>query len=322
MDMERVWRRGLPALMLYLAVAAGMAAASPGVAAREMAAEGQPAAIAQLNGFNGAMLKAYGDGRGQLAAARRPVILLAGDDAILITDAGREARRYTPQIYHTLKSGSHVVLGLTGVMAPALEGLAGASDWRDGLRKIDAEIAALLPHSGDLGLSAAQAARQQEMMARVRAYIAAELPKAAPDRAAFVDLMAAIKPFWLADAADAARAQLVALHDIVDGWRTAMDPADWARLHVVVPGAPAARAGNLQVQYFLRMLGEPAPGNRVIYSENLFSEDRAMGVYAATLADRVLAGLVFGDAFRMDRDLLGFAAGSVLDDIMSGGDPH
>ncbi|MFC3229081.1 hypothetical protein ACFOGJ_17680 [Marinibaculum pumilum] len=300
---------------LALVAGAGPASAAEGDG-------GAPAAMAQLDTFNKAMRGSYAAARTVLADASRPVILVGGDTVVLMTADGRDRRIYTPPLYHSLKAASHVVLGLTGAMAPALDGVSSGTGWQDALRRIDAEIAALQPHLDQLGLSTEQADRQKKIMARVRTYIAGALPQAAPDRAAFTALMAEIKPLWLADVADAARAQLTTLDGIVDEWRAAMDPADWDRLHVVITGVRAARAGNLQVQYFLRVLKERSPGDRVIYTENLFAPEAAMGLYAATIADRALSDLVFGDTFRMEHDLLGYAAGTILDDILSGAAPR
>lgn len=284
-------------------------------------ARADDAAMTELSRFNGEMRRIYASGRAALASEARPVILVAGDEVTLITADGRDSQRYIPPVYHKLKAVSHVVLGLSGAMAPVLQGGVPGTGWQTDLQSVDAAIVALQPRIGGLGLSAAQETRSRQVMADSRAFIAAALQAGTPDRAAFTALMARIKPLWLADVTDAAQAQLGRLDEIVDGWRAKLDPADWAAVHVLVTGPRNPRAGNLQVQYFLRALNEPQPGNRVIYTENLFAPEQAMDLFAVVVMDRAVSMLIFGDQFRMEEDLLAYAAGVVLDGLMTGDAP-
>ncbi|MEQ8349181.1 MAG: hypothetical protein RIB84_06920 [Sneathiellaceae bacterium] len=277
--------------------------------------------MAELSRFNVEMRKIYGEGRAALAAESRPVILLAGDEVTLITARGRDTQGYIPPIYHKLKAVSHVVLGLTGAMAPVLEGGVPGDGWQADLQRIDAAIATLLPQIGKLGLTPAQEERSRRVLTESQAFIAGALKEGQPDRQAFTALMARIKPLWLTDVMEAAQAQLGRLDEIVDGWRARLAPAEWATLHVLVTGPRNPRPGNLQVQYFLRALNEPEPGNRVIYTENIFAPEQAMDLFGVVVMDRAVSMLVFGDRFRMEEDLLAYAAGNVLDGLMSGEAP-
>lgn len=314
--MDRMRRRGwgragaaLLGLALLLPSVAGAAEAEP---------YGSGPAAVEVDAFNSTMRRIYGEARGQLGAAARPVIVVGGEVTLLTADGGRDSRSYTPPAYHRLKAVDHVVLGLVGAVTPALQGLEQGAGWRQDLEAIAAAIASLEPRLDGLGLTAEQEARQRRMLSEARDYIAATLSGTGPDRQSFVALMARIKPLWLADAADAARAQLRTLDTVVDGWRARLSPEEWERLHVVVTGPRNPRVGNLQAAYFVRLLGEHGTGGRVIYAENLFDEDSALGLLDVAIMDRALSSLVFGDRYRMEEDLLGFAAGNEIDLLLSG----
>ncbi|MFC3229082.1 hypothetical protein ACFOGJ_17685 [Marinibaculum pumilum] len=280
---------------------------------------GQGPAAAQVAQFNTVMRGIYGKARKQLLAATRPVIVVAigGEVTLLNADGNQETRTSVPPVFHTLKSVGHVVLGLVGAVVPALQGLPDGTGWKQDLKDVAAAIDALEPQLDGLGQTAEQAARQRQMLAAAKDYIATALQEPQPDRAAFTGLMDRIRPLWLADAADAGRMQMVELNRIVQGWRAAMPPEDWARLRVVVLGPRAPRANNAQTRYFARLLGERAPGERVIYAENLFEPAQGMSLLGGVVMDRALSSLVFGNAYRMEEDLMGFAAGGEIDLLLS-----
>jgi len=304
----------MPAAML-----AGLAMAAGGPAMADSAGAGPyGAATAEVERFNTSMRDLYGQARSAYATGTRPIIVVAGDEVILVTEDGSDARRYTPPEYHRMKAVSHLVLGLVGAVAPTLDGLPDAPDWREGLRTVATEIDALEPALADLGFEGEQEALFRNMLAEGRSYIAQAVELEQPDRAAFETLMARIKPTWLQAGMTATRTQLEMLDGIVRGWQAKMPGDVWARLHVLVTGPRNPRVNNVQTAYFLRLLGEREPGGRVLYTENIFDPDQAMQLLAAVLAERAVGSLVFGDPYRMEVDLLGFAAGAVLDELISG----
>src|SRR5262249_19028007 len=123
-------------------------------------------------------------------------------------------------------------------------------------------------------------------------------------------------PLVMANAADAARADLDALHRLVRQWKAEMPAGDWDRLTVIVMGRPLPRKDNLAVQYFARLRGERGGGRRVVYAESLFDEPKAVDLLATRLVDTQIGEDFFGDPTRMHRDLLGDAAGEYLDQLL------
>jgi hypothetical protein len=70
------------------------------------------------------------------------------------------------------------------------------------------------------------------------------------------------------------------------------------------------------MQYFLRLLHEPAEGGRVVYAETLWEESQAMDLLGTHLLDGSVGEAFFGDYMRMHRDLLGDAAKQYLPHLL------
>src|SRR5437763_1505550 len=114
--------------------------------------------------------------------------------------------------------------------------------------------------------------RRASREARARALFD-RAPRSSADRTAFAR---SVGPLLLENAAAAAGSELDALHTQVSAWRRRLTEAEWARLRVVVVGAHMARTGEVASQYFARLLGEEAEGNRWIFAESLFQEGQAL----------------------------------------------
>ncbi len=110
-----------------------------------------------------------------------------------------------------------------------------------------------------------------------------------------------------------AEMQLGCLHDRVDEAFAMLTPEERDLVQVVVAGHHQARDRSLGMQYFEKRLGKTDDrGSRVIYAEGATSVDAALGVVGKQRIDRDLARAFFGDANRMERDLLGDAAARLL----------
>lgn len=86
------------------------------------------------------------------------------------------------------------------------------------------------------------------------------------------------------------------------------DPKLWADALVGVCGVGFARRDSIEIAACMSVLGREPVGTRVLYLENAFTIEAGMNVLAAAIADRELGRDVFGDPYRMWRDLLGDVA--------------
>jgi phage/plasmid primase-like uncharacterized protein len=84
-----------------------------------------------------------------------------------------------------------------------------------------------------------------------------------------------VAPLLLANATDAARAQIDGLHAAFEPWRKQLSAEEWARLYVLVLGSKMPRAGNLQFSCFTCAMGQEAIDKRLVYAEGIFTADGA-----------------------------------------------
>jgi hypothetical protein len=92
-----------------------------------------------------------------------------------------------------------------------------------------------------------------------------------------------------------------------------LSPEERGALHVVVAGDHQARVRSLPMQYFKKLLGEPASEERrVTYAEGVRDERAAFELVGAQRLDRCMARAFFGEEKRLQRDILGDAAAQEL----------
>jgi hypothetical protein len=87
-----------------------------------------------------------------------------------------------------------------------------------------------------------------------------------------------------------------------------LSPQEWDQLQILIVGPHMPRENLVVMQYFLRLLHEPAEGRRVVYAESLWEEPQALDLLGTHLLDGDVGEAFFGDYMRMHRDLLGDAA--------------
>jgi hypothetical protein len=85
-------------------------------------------------------------------------------------------------------------------------------------------------------------------------------------------------------------------------------PKVWERALVGVCGVGFARRDNLEIAAAMAVMGRGAVGTRLLYLENAFTIPAGMAQLAGAIADLELGQAVFGDPYRMWRDLMGDVA--------------
>jgi hypothetical protein len=80
-------------------------------------------------------------------------------------------------------------------------------------------------------------------------------------------------------------------------------------VHVIVMGRQSPRRGNLAVQYFARLLELEGETARLLYAESISDESKALDLLATRLVDDRASVGFFGNAQRLQIDLLADAAG-------------
>jgi hypothetical protein len=284
--------------------------------------EGQPvvaksAVPEELDALNRATRKLHAGGRALELSKIQAVILVSGDDLILRKNGKRVVAPVIPREYHALKCVAHSMLALFGHLSYEPGKPLGEERVKT-LKEYRDLLAAAEPAAEKCGFDPETLARQKRIIARGLAFIDAVLKDGQVSADDLTKYCRASRPDVLANAAAAARAQLVATHRQVMEWKKDMTAEEWGSLTVIVLGMQTPRVDNAAVQYFARLFGETSgEGRRVVYAEGLGDEEKAVHLLGTLRLDGKLSVAVFNDPFRMYRDLLADAARPAIDDILA-----
>jgi hypothetical protein len=232
-----------------------------------------------------------------------PVVLLDGDNLILLHNGKRSESRTVPMIYHTLKAVAHSPVAIQVMLSPFGDGAISA-ERLTGLKEYREQLASAEKALGGRGLSEVQMERSKKMLAACQKFVDGVIGKERATRDEVQAFTRAMSPLVIANATDAARAQLDAMHLQMKKWRSQLTADEWQALHVVIIGSAMPRKGNLAVQYFSRLLGEKGEGLRILYAESLWEEAKALNLLSTSLVDSNMAVDFFEDKMRMHIDLL------------------
>ncbi|MFC7475858.1 hypothetical protein ACFQS7_15920 [Dankookia sp. GCM10030260] len=222
------------------------------------------------------------------------------------------------------------------LQASAVSHTAAALDARllaGGLGRLDAEALAWLARYASL-LAAAEAeiagrqdmpealrVVQRDMLAEVRRFTQRIQQQGAVDQAMLDALGAAVRPAIQRNLTAAAVSQLDQFRAQLARWQAAYPGLAWDRALAVVIGVHQARDGNLQRQFFDRMLGDrPDRQDRVVFAETLAPPapldqappTEALMLLAKVVLDKGLAASLFGDPLALQSDVLGPAAAAAI----------
>jgi hypothetical protein len=273
-----------------------------------------------LVALNVASRDAYRRAREDALARCGPVVLLEGNDLVLVYGLYRCTAHIPADAYGTLKNISHIPLAVHVL----LDGRVGeAMDDRRlyDLKQYRALVAIAASTLGDQGLAVEQLKRAKAITDESLALLARAIETRQVPGQQLDEYRHRMRPLLEANAAEAARAQIDSLHRQMKVWKSRLTDAEWGQLRVIVMGTQLPRQGNLAVQYFARLLGEAGEGKRVVYAEAIFDEARALDLLATRLIDTRIGSAFFDDPSRMHRDLLGDAAKQYLDELFANAKP-
>ncbi len=254
----------------------------------------------------------YGGGRAATLARLGPVIVVELDSLVLIRDGQRSEVKVVPPVYHRLKAVSHVPLALYVALAPYGEAPIDGPRL-DRLRSFRAAITTLDGSLDGAEFDKDQRERARSLLGLSAAFLDGVLERKAYDPGELKALTRASGPVVLANARDAAKAQIDAYHAQMGRWQREIPGEEWARLRVVVMGPQMPRKHNVAVQYFAKLMDLGGESRRLVYAEELGGEPQALNLLATHELDGELSEAFFADRERMEIDLLGNAASVYLD---------
>jgi hypothetical protein len=245
------------------------------------------------------------------------VILVSGDDLIMRRGGKRIASRVIPPEYHILKSISHSTLAVFAHLSFEPGKPLGDEQLKT-LREYHSLLKPAGPAVEKVSLGPDSRTRQKRIIADSLAFTAKVLEGGRVSGNDLTKFCRLARPEIMANCAEAARAQLLATHKQVVIWKKEMTAEEWAGATVVVSGSQTPRVENVAVQYFSRLLGDSnGEGRRIVYAESVWDEENAMNLLGTRRMDGKLSVAVFGDPYRMYRDLLADSARAMIDEILA-----
>ena len=207
-------------------------------------------------------------------------------------------------------------MGIIGAVTPWPDDEAENERWKHEFSSIATEIDTLLAAIDDLGLSKELLANQRDMLEKTHEFIKHALDQNEVTREAVSKIINDTRPVWVDNMRQAARAELTALHKAVSDARAAMDAEDWAKMYVVHHGGSSVKDVNVVLLYLQRVMPEKVAAGQVMFAENAHGTDALVKYVGYVMMQRHVGAWAFGDPARMEVDLLGYEAGSVLDEMI------
>ena len=259
-----------------------------------------------LDAVNKAFHQNYDAARSS-AKRQGPVLVVIAGSLVLHRncDPERVERAFTPRIYDVIKSAAHAPVAVYA----ALQRDDGSRARL--LRSLETSLAASL-ESLDLEVQDVEVARQmRDLLEHTLKFVSG-----ASDAAALDTFAGQVGPLMLVLTDHAARYQLAALHQVAESLLGELTSEEKRTLRVVVLGVHQVRARSLVMQYFQRRLQEPEGAEeRVTYAEGATTEEEALALAGTQRLDRAIATAFFGEAKRLQRDVLGDATKRLLAEL-------
>lgn len=245
----------------------------------------------------------------RLPAYAPPVLVVTGEELVVFRDGERATFTFVPSGSRFLKAAAHAPVGLfvtlmrLGTSSDA-ERQAKLGPWRgwlsDALGTLD-----------DAPLGAEARADVRHVLETSAAFVARSLA-ARPDDPTRDAFAAGLAPALLALTRHATALQIDALDGLVASVLEGFTSSERDSFVVVVTGDHQARARNLGMQYFKKLLGEHSE-DRVSYAESVQTADEAFALVGTRLLDETIATAFFGDRRRLQQDVLGDAVTQLLE---------
>jgi hypothetical protein len=302
------WLLGLAALALLLTDVVSRPDWVANHAAVPVAGEKTKDPLVELNNRFRA---AYAHARKEVLAHQGPVIIADGDELILLRRGQRTAVNVTPASYHVVKAVSHVPLAIHVLLADAGEVELPEARLKE-LRGLREPLDNALKSLGDRGLPQDVLKVETQILQESAKFLDAVLADKKVKAEARLTFTRKLGPLLLTSARHAATVQLQGMHKQVMAWKREMTEEEWKQLRVLILGSALPRKDNLRTQYFARLFGEKGEGGRIIYTEGLFDEGRALNLLGTYQLDGAIGAAFFDDPARMHRDLLADAAAAHL----------
>ena len=267
-----------------------------------------------VNDLNKSFRSHYAKTRASILQNSGPVIIVRGDNMILINGEQRIEGKLIDPTYHDLKAVAHAPLALYSLLirnkTPIL-----SDDIISELEKL-AIVFERSYSAFDSRLNSKEVEKKQrDILSSCIDFTSVTLKTKKFDYSNLIKFMRSLLNPIQENLELAAKYRINNYRDQIFEWRTELNGKQWEQVVFLIPGSPMARKDNLAVQFCAKLVGEKNEGARIVYAESLFGENEAMLRLATHLFDTKIGEDIFSDPWRMHRDALGPSTARYLDVI-------
>lgn len=263
-----------------------------------------------LSTFNNSFRENYSEAKKEIRENLGPIIIL-NSDMTLIRGDKRLTASVIPTEYTVTKTIDHITLDIFVILTNDTD-----HPLSQATRKRLEVLKELVLKSEDQvkasDLPAASVPRQFEIINKSLEFVTTTLKNGQVSSAELKKFTRSIAPLTLKNVDEAVAAALARTDGIVEGWRKDIPIADWNNLYVIVASGHMPREQNSFMQYFEKLLKQKREGDRIIYFEGDYDEQRAIDLLVTHILDRRIAIDFYKDPWRMHRDLLSDGAHKYL----------
>jgi hypothetical protein len=253
----------------------------------------------------------YQEARKQLLIDIYPVIMLMGDDLVLVKEDLRDTQRVVPRVYHELKSIAHVPFAIYLKLIYSTDQTLSKTQVRD-LRNYCDLIDASMKQLSVSQLSEEQVSTQSEILKEAKSFLKKVIRESKTGHSDLVDFTHRSRMHFEKNIEDATRAQLMEMYKVVDAWYETFSSEEKSNLRIIISGHKEPRIKSLATQFFSWYLRVPGEGDIICYTEGVTDEVGMFNTIGNHLLSKQAAKDIFLNPSRLHEDLLGIAAEKCL----------
>lgn len=255
--------------------------------------------------------KSYKNARDHLLKDINPVIMLMGDDLILINKTQRDTQRVVRKAYHQLKAVAHIPFAIYLKLVYSLEVELEKSQLSD-LENYCSLIVDCKRGLSNSLLSDSQIETQNHLLDSALSFLKTVIDVKWVEQSELLEYVHQSRPYFEKNIEDATRAQLYAMHEVVTKWYNGFTPEEQYNLKVLISGHKEPRVKSLTTLYFSWFLRVQGEGDVICYTEGITEEAEMFNTIGNHLLSKKAATDIFQNPARLHEDLLGNAAEKCL----------
>ncbi len=250
------------------------------------------------------------------APGGRAVILNLGGNLVLKYNGKTETIDVTPNAYQDVKVFAHATMAVYLLLFQKNAGQLDPQIKLD-LRALEQHVqqaAALIP---SINISPKEKETVVQLATLTEDFLQGVLTKGDWTTAEVDAYFQQVKPLIFDTTKIALKLEIDALDKAINPWLADMSPEDQKKIGIVVATAHQARAREASLQYFARKFGQrfgegASLEDGLVVLEEKFDETSALKLLARHYLDRSAATAIFNEPAKLQSDLLGDAAASLL----------